>query len=209
MKKLIKTLLKKLLPNSFGKSVSRISLDIELKSQFKRLKPGVVLDVGSKHSPYKKYIPNTKYMRLDINKKSLPDICCDLHKIKWQSNYFDTVVATEVLEHLYNPQKAINEIYRILKPGGICILSTRFIFVYHPDPKDYYRFTWDSLKYLFRKFSTIEIQHHGNRIQVLWQFIGGGSIFGLPFRTILNPILGKIHFKKTRYPLGFIIYAKK
>ena len=134
-----------------NETVSRISLDFELHRQFKKLKPGIVLDVGAKHSPYKKYIPYTKYMRLDIDEKSQADICCDLHKINWQSDYFDTVIATEVLEHLYEPQRAIDEIYRVLKPEGICILSTRFIYPYHPGPKDYYRFTWDSLNYLFRK----------------------------------------------------------
>ena len=79
------------------RSVSRMSLDIELIKLFKKLKEGIVLDVGSKHSPYKKYIPSTKYMKLDISEKNNPDICCDLHDIKWEDNYFDTVIATEVL----------------------------------------------------------------------------------------------------------------
>ena len=199
----------KLFPNTYGKSVSRISLDIELKRQLKKLKPGVVLDVGSRYSPYKKYIPSVKYLTLDIDKEGRPDICCDLHKIEWQSDYFDTVVATEVLEHLYDPQKAINEIFRILKSGGICISSTRFIYPYHPGPKDYYRFTWDSLKYLFREFSAVEVYHHGNRIQALWQIISDCGKIGAPFRNILNPIIGKIHFKETNYPCGFVVYAKK
>jgi SAM-dependent methyltransferase len=173
------------------------------------LAKGVTLDVGSKTSPYKKYIPSSKYMRLDIDPKNLPDICCDLHKINWQSNYFNTVIATEVLEHLYNPQKAINEFRRILEQNGVCILSTRFIFPYHPDPHDYYRFTNDSLKYLFRKFSSVKIYHHGNRIQVLWQIISDCGLIGIPFRSLFNPIIGKIHFSKTRYPCGFIIVAQK
>ena len=69
MKKTIIRTFKKLFPNTFGKSVSRISLDIELKRQFKNLAKGVTLDVGSKTSPYKKYIPSSKYMRLDIDPK--------------------------------------------------------------------------------------------------------------------------------------------
>lgn len=209
MKTIIKRILKNLFPDTFGKSLCKISLDIELRRQFKRLKPGIVLDVGAKDSPYKELIPRTKYLTLDINKKSQPDIYSDLHKIKWQSNYFDTVIATEVLEHLYEPQKAIDKIHRILKPGGVCILSTRFIYPYHPYPQDYYRFTWDSLKYLFRRFNTIDIYHHGNRIQVLWQIISECGNIGRPFREIFNPIICKIHFKKTRYPCGFVVYAKK
>lgn len=204
----MKTFLKKLIPTLKIRSVSRISLGLELRRQFKRLKPGIVLDVGSSHSPYKKYIPHTKYVRLDINEETKPDVCCDLHKIEWQSDYFDTVIATEVLEHLYEPPRAIDEIYRILKPGGICILSTRFIYPYHgvKEP-DYYRFTWDSLNYLFRKFSKVEVYHHGNKIQTLWQIFNEGII--IVFLNVFNPIIARIHFKKTTCPCGFIVYAVK
>jgi len=189
------------------KSVTRIGFEVELKRQFKRLKPGVVLDVGSKDAPYKKFIPATKYMTLDIDSANKPDICCDLHDIKWKNNYFDTIIATEVLEHLYDPQTAINEIHRILKPGGVVILSTRFIYAYHPDPHDYYRFTWDSLKYLMRNFSKVEIFHHGNLIQSVWQLINTGR--PNVALNIFNPLIAKIHFKKTKFPCGFVVYAKK
>jgi len=191
-------------------SVSRIGLDIELARQFKRLKPGIVLEAGSGCSgrlPYKKYIPHTKYLTLDIDKKSKPDICCDLHDIKWESDYFDAVVAIEVLEHLYNPQKAIDEMRRILKPGGVCLLSTRFIHPYHPGPKDYYRFTWDSLNYLFRDFQKVEVFHHGNKIQSLWQILADGKL--KIFLNIFNPLIARISSRKTRFPCGFIVYAEK
>jgi len=148
-------------------------------------------------------------MRLDIDPTDQPDLLCDLHEVKWESNYFDSAIATEVLEHLYEPQKAINEMHRILKPGGVCIASTRFIYPYHAEPLDYYRFTWDSLNHLFKDFSTVEIHHHGNRAQVLWHIITDVGIIGRPLRTIFNPLIARIHFKKTRYPSGFIVYAIK
>jgi len=192
-----------------SKSITRITLDLELKKQFKKLKKGVVLDCGSKHSPYRNIIPSTKYLRLDIDEHSNPDICSDLHNIKWESNYFDTIIATEVLEHLHSPQKAIDEIYRILKPGGICILSTRFIYRYHPDPKDYYRFTRDALLYLFKDYDLKRVYGHGNKLHVLWEIFIGFGIMSVPFKIIFNPIIAKINFKKTNYPLGFIVYAKK
>lgn len=189
------------------KSTARIGMDFELNKQFKRLKPGIVLDVGSEYSPYKNKIPYKKYMRLDVNKKTKPDICCDIHKIKWKSNYFDTIIATEVLEHLYDPQKVVDELYRILKSGGICIASTRFIQMYHPMPKDYYRFTWDSLNYLFKKFKKVEIYHHGNKLQMLWHMFNSEKTRML--LNIFNPLFARIKTKKTRFPLGFVVYAEK
>ena len=189
------------------KSVARIILNKELKKHFKKLKPGIVMDVGSKYSPYLKYIPHTKYLRLDINKKSKPDIVSDVHKIKWKSNYFDTIIATEVLEHLHTPQKALDEIHRILKPNGICILSTRFIYPYHPDPKDYFRFTKDSLSYLFRNFKNVQIYPIGNRVQCSWDLLNRGYLKII--LNILNPIIALISFKDNRCPGGFIVKAEK
>jgi SAM-dependent methyltransferase len=214
MQKKIKNILKKILriiPTYNIQSVSRIRLNIELRRLFKRLKPGKILDVGSKESPYKKYLPCLQYMRLDIDKNTNPDICCDIHHIQFQSDYFDIVIATEVLEHLHEPQQAVNEIKRVLKPGGTCILSTKFIHQYHPDPGDYFRFTWDSLNYFFRTFSHLEVHHYGNRVQVLWQVINSGKIrkiFGI-FLNIFNPLIARLHSKNTTFPLGFVVYAQK
>ncbi len=188
-------------------SVTRITLNNTLFSVFKILTPGKVLDVGSKNSPYLDKIPHLSYLRLDISSQSKPDIVCDLHKIKWKNSDFDTVIATEVLEHLYDPQKAVNEIFRVLKPGGVAILSTRFIYKYHPDPHDYFRYTKDSLEYLFKKFSKVNIYPHGNRIQVIWQLLSSSGLgFFLDF---FNPLIAKINFRDEYFPLGFIVVAKK
>ena len=197
----------RLIPTSRIKTVTRLSLDRALRKAFASLKPGVVLDVGSSLSPYKKFIPATEYLRLDVNENTKPDLCCDLHDIQWKSDYFDTVIATEVLEHLCDPQRAVDEIRRVLKPGGVCILSTRFMYPYHPDPGDFYRFTRDSLSHLFRNFRRVEIVHHGNRIQVLWQMINMGDTRVI--LNIFNPLIARIHFKKTKFPSGFVVYAVK
>lgn len=177
-------------------SVVRIGLNRELKRQFSRLKKGVVMDVGSKLSPYKSLIPSTEYLRLDIDPDSKPNICSDLHSIIGYDNYFDTVIATEVLEHLYDPQLAIDQLYKILKPGGVMILSTRFIHRLHPDPQDFYRFTPDSFNHLMKKFSKVEIFHHGNRLQTLWYIFVNNKIAMLFLLPLLNPIFALINVKK-------------
>jgi len=203
----MKEYLGELIPTLKIHSVSRISLDLELHRQFKKLKPGVVLDVGAKYSPYKESIPHLKYITLDINKDYQPDICCDFHNIQWGSDYFDTAIAIEVLHYLYDPQKAISEIYRVLKPGGVAIASARFIPPYYENTNDYYRFTPDSLRYLFKGFSDVQIYHHGNKLQAIWRLITDRKL--KIFLNIFNPLIARINFKKTRVPCGFVVFAKK
>jgi len=205
----LKKYIRLLLPTMGMDSVSRMSLNFELDRQFKKLKPGIVLEVGSGYSTCNKYVPSSEYLTLDINDKSNPDICSDLHNIKWKSDYFDTVLAIEVLEHIQNPQKAIDEMMRILKPGGTCIISTRFIHAYHPGPKDYYRFTWDSLYDIFKKFDTVKVYHHGNIIQSIWHLINDGTKRRSIFLNIFNPLIARINSKKTKCPCGFIVVAVK
>jgi SAM-dependent methyltransferase len=190
------------------RSVNRITLDRELMRQFARLQRGVVLDVGAKAAPYRQHVPAERYLRLDINPAKNPDICCDVHDLQWESDYFDTVLAIEILEHLYDPQRAIDQIYQVLKSGGVCILSTRFLYRYHADPQDHYRFTWDSLRYLFRRFRHVEVHHHGNRAQVLWEIINAGGRSRV-FLNLLNPLVAQFRSTRTKFPLGFVVYAQK
>ena len=169
---------------------------------------GVVLDVGAKAAPYAAYVRAERYVRLDIDPAKQPDICCDLHELEWRGEPFDTVLAIEVLEHLYDPQRAIDRIHGVLKTGGICILSTRFMYRYHPDPQDHYRFTWDSLKYLFRNFRHVEVIHHGNRLQVIWEIINAGGRSRVVL-NLLNPLVAQFSSSRTKFPLGFVVYAQK
>src|SRR5260370_37612644 len=102
-----------IIPTARIPSVTRIGLDRLLIPLFRSLTPGVVMDVGAKYSPYRQYVPSTRYLTLDTDPKTKPDICSDLHSIAWDSEYFDTVIATEVLEHLHDPGKTVGELYRI------------------------------------------------------------------------------------------------
>ena len=166
------------------------------------------MDVGAKGSPYVDVIPHKQLLSLDIDPSNNPDICCDIHDLEWEGNYFDMVIAVEVLEHLQDPQRAVNKIYRILKSGGVTIVSTRFLHRYHPDPTDFYRFTLDSLRHLFRDFTEVDILHHGNRVQVGWELINAGGRSRV-LLNLFNPLISRCESKSTDCPLGFVVRAEK
>ena len=196
------------IPTLRMRSANRMSLDRLLNRQFARLNAGLVLDVGSKGAPYATAIPHTRLVTLDVDPSRKPDICCDVHELEWEGDYFDTIVALEVLEHLQDPARAINQIRRVLKVGGVFILSTRFLCRYHPDPEDHYRFTWDSLRHLCCEFSEVEVFHHGNRAQVIWEIINAGGRSRV-LLNLLNPLVARLESTRTRFPLGFVVWARK
>lgn len=91
-----------------------------------------------------------------------PDVVGDIHELPYADNSLDAVICMAVLEHVEEPQKAVREMYRVLKPGGYCFIYVPFLFYYHPMKgyyKDFYRFTYDGLEYMTRDFSKVEIQN--------------------------------------------------
>lgn len=79
----------------------------------------------------------------------------DMRNLPFADNTFDYVISDQVIEHIDNPQKSIDESRRVLKPGGIAIHTTCFINPVHYGPNDYWRFSLDGLRYLCRDFSEI------------------------------------------------------
>ena len=110
------------------------------------------LDIGCSGSRYARYFPNR--VGLDIEKGEGVDVVGDAHNLPFNDKTFDVVLCTEVLEHLYDPQRAIDEMWRVLRDKGTLLLTTRFIFPIHNTPARgglyYFRYTPDGLRHLFR-----------------------------------------------------------
>lgn len=117
---------------------------------------GLTLDIGCAYSPYAEYFPNR--VGFDIKPGPGVDMVGDAHHLPFENEKFDNVLCTEVLEHLHSPELAISEMRRVLKRGGILILSTRFIYPIHDAPDDFYRYTKYGLKYLFRDWEILELE---------------------------------------------------
>ena len=87
----------------------------------------------------------------------------DIQFMPYEDNSFDYVLADQVLEHVKKPWVAVSELYRVLKVGGVMVLTTCLMNYVHGVPEDYFRFTPDGLRSLCENFShIIQCEGHGN-----------------------------------------------
>lgn len=117
------------------------------------------------------------------------DISGDILALPFRSSSADAIICLEVLEHVYNPQMAINQLYRVLKPKGQLLLTTPFLLPFHgkgqdfnnPDHElypDFWRFTHQGLQYLCRNFSHVQVTPFSSTASYYVQTLG--RLFRLP-----------------------------
>ena len=79
---------------------------------------------------------------------------CDCPQVA--SGSFDMIFCLEVLEHVYEPFKAVSELFRLLDTGGLLFISVPMFFEIHVPYPDCWRFTEMGLRYMFREHEVIE-----------------------------------------------------
>ena len=107
-----------------------------------------VLDLGCGRGPYAALFANR--VGCDIEPSPAVHVVADAEALPFGPGVFDMVLSTEMLEHVRNPERAVAEMGRVLRPGGRLVLTTRFLYPIHSEPNDYFRFTRYGLLYLFR-----------------------------------------------------------
>jgi SAM-dependent methyltransferase len=114
---------------------------------------GYLLDVGCGGQRYRSLFAHAKrYVGVDLpsnsaNTSLLSAFASGLN-LPFADRSFDTVLCTEVLEHVPEPLVMMQEIARVLRSGGCLILTTPQTWGLHEAPHDYYRYTEFGLRYL-------------------------------------------------------------
>ena len=137
-----------------------------LEKNLKQFAAGNLLDIGCGEKPYLNMVAPYVHQHVGIDHsnthhdKAHIDTFSNAYSIPFQNKTFDTVLCTDVLEHLEEPDMAIAESFRLLKPGGYAIYTVPFFWHLHEEPRDFYRYTRYGLEYLFKKngYEIIEIQ---------------------------------------------------
>jgi SAM-dependent methyltransferase len=154
--------MKRAIGRALSGKLTRITLDRFIQAH---ASTGRTLDVGAQAGPYAVHFPNR--VALDIRRGPGVQMVGDAQSLGIAGAAFDVVLCTEVLEHLPEPQKAIDELFRVLKPGGVLLLTTRFMFPIHDAPHDYFRYTKYGLRYLLRRFEIVELQEETDAVGTL------------------------------------------
>jgi len=127
---------------------------------------GLSLNIGSGGRRF-----NSKMFNLDLYFGEQLDIQGDLLYLPIKNESVDTIVCTGVLEHVSDPHKAVEEIYRALKFGGRIFLETPFMQTIHAVPNDFCRWTPEGLKKLMNSFDIHEFNIvAGPGSALAWQF---------------------------------------
>ena len=153
-----------------------------------------ILDAGAGKSPYKDLFSHARYESTDFadifNKpfKDSQDFICDLCNIPKPDNSYDAIICTQVLEHIEEPQRAINEFFRILKPNGKLFLTAPQGWGLHGEPYHFFNFTKYGLQSLFQKarFEIIFIKPRGG---IFWYL-------GKRLKTFPSYIMNQYKYEK-------------
>jgi SAM-dependent methyltransferase len=104
------------------------------------------------------------YVGCDMRAGPGVDKVLNLHQIDLPDGSVGTVFLMDTLEHVEYPHQAMAEVHRILKPGGIVIMSSVLDFFIHATPNDFWRFTPDGFRSLLKHFRYSHVGYYGRDI---------------------------------------------
>lgn len=112
------------------------------------------LDIGCGQSPSAEGFPNR--VGIDVVPATGVHVLADAHTLPFASCSFEQIICSEVLEHLVDPQRAVQEMARVLVDEGHLVLTVPFVYPVHESPHDYQRLTSYGLSRLFCQFFEID-----------------------------------------------------
>jgi SAM-dependent methyltransferase len=113
-----------------------------------------ILDVGCGQKPFYPFFKAVarSYVGTDVMEGNpMVDRVCPVEALDAEDESADVVLCLSVLEHVDDPARAVRELRRVLRPGGVVFATTHGCFPWHPYPQDHWRWTQTGLPLLFEK----------------------------------------------------------
>lgn len=169
---------------------------------------GKLLDLGCGKIPmyglYGEYVTDTVCVDWINSAHANPHIDMELDISKplpFENAAFDTVICSDVLEHIYNPLDVLDEMVRVCRKGAYIMINTPFTYWIHEEPFDYNRYT----PYFYEKFAAdrddielVELKTMGGTGEVLTDIIGKKLQGKIP--GIIRGIQRLVYKKYKRHP---------
>ena len=176
-----------------------------------------VLDIGMAMRDKHKNIKSSLLETLDVNDfGDYPDIICDIcSDINGLEKKYDKIICLAILEHVYNPFSAIQNLRSMLKDNGAIYGFVPYLYSYHApiDLKfqDYFRFSKDSLAYLFKDFDYVELFPYRGRLSSSLHMLFGNKWKKYIEKTKLNLFIDKFISDEINHKQcsGFYFIIKK
>lgn len=136
------------------------------------------LDIGCGSKPYESLYQASEYVGLEYDtpqnrasKKA--EHFYDGETFPFADGEFDSAVANEVFEHVFNPDRFLDEVYRVLKPGGMVLMTMPFVWDEHEQPHDFARYSSFGIRSLLERhgFEIIEQRKSMDDVRVIFQMI--------------------------------------
>jgi len=162
----------------------------------------LVVDVGAGESQYRGIYAHARYVAVDFAAGdpdwdySRLDVIGNLLAMPFATGAADAAICTQVLEHVPDPGRVLQEIHRILKPGARLYLTAPQGWAEHQQPHDYFRFTSFALRMLFdgAGFDEVDVRplggyfiYVGNRIAQMPKYLFSGARTRVS-RLLLKPL---------------------
>jgi SAM-dependent methyltransferase len=182
------------------RSAAGVGLLREMRRAVKTHATGRLLDVGAGTLCCRRVVQPyiAEYRSLDFRPTHPElDYVADAQKMPLPDNSFDTTLSSQVLEHVPNPEQALREMYRVLKPGGKTIITIPLFGYLHNEPHDYFRYTKYGVQALMERtgFTIIEIKAVGSFLSFL-HYMFSTVLIALTFNL---PLVGRIIFELNRW----------
>ncbi len=135
---------------------------------------GKILDVGCGSKPYQKFFDASEYIGLDMEGRNThADRHYDGKVFPFSTGEFDAVLTSQVLEHVFNPDEFLSEINRVLRDGGVLLLTVPFVWDEHEQPFDYARYSSFGLRHLLEHYGFEIIEHRKSvdDVRVIFQMV--------------------------------------
>jgi SAM-dependent methyltransferase len=133
-----------------------------LQEEAARLADGAsVLDAGAGTRQYEKLFHRQHYQSCDMADgfyKCQHDFECQLDRIPKPDAIYDTVILTQVLEHVPNPEAVLAELNRVLKPGGSLLMTVPLNGPLHGEPWHFFQFTHYGLAELAKRTNFVIVK---------------------------------------------------